>query len=79
MNIFNIIARNYIHKYIHLKALKKTNKLKRKARGVLRYSFSATLISTRATRNSMAGHALDNPRFIETNRSVSMFRGFREM
>ena len=31
MNIFNIITRNYIHKYIHLEALKKTNKLKRKA------------------------------------------------
>ena len=57
MNIFNIITRNYIHKYIHLEALKKNNKLKRKARD----SFSTTLISTRATRDNMAGHALDNP------------------
>ena len=32
MNIFNILTRNYIHKYVHLEALKKTNKLKRKAR-----------------------------------------------
>ena len=32
MNIFNILTRNYIHKYIHLEALKKTSKLKRKTR-----------------------------------------------
>ena len=28
INIFNIITRNYMHKYIHLEALHKTNKLK---------------------------------------------------
>ena len=32
MNFFIIITRNYIHKYIHLEALKRTNKLKRKVR-----------------------------------------------
>ena len=32
MNFFNILTRNYIHKYIHLEALKRTNNLKRKAR-----------------------------------------------
>ena len=31
MNILSIITRNYMHKYIELEALKKTNKLKRKA------------------------------------------------
>ena len=56
MNVFNIITRNYIHNYIHLEALKKTNK--RKARGALRYSFSATLISTRVPRDNMEGHNL---------------------
>ena len=30
MNIFSIITRNYKHKYIHLEALKKTNKLREK-------------------------------------------------